>query len=337
MGYLVQLLISVSSSKSAIITMTNNIELVQKAETNFLSVVLANLLLPLGVFFLSLAGILIRLSEQEIGPNATIFNRLWITTLFFGIWLGIQALRKTQSSKFTVNSQSQYRLKDWLELFLQAIFSTACLVTWAWSLTETNVANSVLFHNLTPLFAIPLGWLFLQHYFDSRFLAGSFTCVIGVLVISIQDFHLNNHFQGDAIAFLSAIFYALTITITEKLRAKFATSTILFWSCLLGSLITLPLSWLLEDHLFPYSGNGWLSVLGLAFLCNIAGQGILAYCLKQFSSAFVSLCLLLEPLITAVLAWLIFAERLSLLNSIAFIAILSGLYLAKSGYGAEKT
>jgi hypothetical protein len=36
----------------------------------------------------SLAAIFIRLSEREIGPNATVFNRLWIATV---VWCGRSA------------------------------------------------------------------------------------------------------------------------------------------------------------------------------------------------------------------------------------------------------
>ncbi|MGL5062581.1 MAG: DMT family transporter, partial [Microcoleus sp.] len=37
----------------------------------------------------SFAAIFIRFSEQEISPNATVFNRLWIATVVFGMWNGV--------------------------------------------------------------------------------------------------------------------------------------------------------------------------------------------------------------------------------------------------------
>jgi drug/metabolite transporter (DMT)-like permease len=69
---------------------------------------------------------------------------------------------------------------------------------------------------------------------------------------------------------------------------------------------------------------------------QVIGQGIVTYTLKRFSSGFVSLFLLLEPLITTILAWGIFFERLSWLNGLAFFVVLAGIYLAKSGQGTEK-
>jgi drug/metabolite transporter (DMT)-like permease len=46
--------------------------------------------------------------------------------------------------------------------------------------------------------------------------------------------------------------------------------------------------------------------------------------------------LLLEPIITAILGWLIFDESLSPVNLLTFCVVLVGLYLAKSGQGVDK-
>lgn len=33
--------------------------------------------------------ILLKVSEYEIGPDATIFNRFWIATVILGLWNGV--------------------------------------------------------------------------------------------------------------------------------------------------------------------------------------------------------------------------------------------------------
>ncbi|MBA4455349.1 EamA family transporter, partial [Cylindrospermopsis raciborskii CS-506_B] len=58
--------------------------------------------------------------------------------------------------------------------------------------------------------------------------------------------------------------------------------------------------------------------------------------LKQFSSGFVTLLMLIEPLLTALFAWVIFGEKLSALNWIAFFLILTGIYIAKLSIGSVK-
>ena len=46
--------------------------------------------------------------------------------------------------------------------------------------------------------------------------------------------------------------------------------------------------------------------------------------------------MLIEPLLTALFAFLIFAEKLSILNCFAFILVLMGIYIAKLSIGSGK-
>ncbi|NEN93992.1 MAG: EamA family transporter [Okeania sp. SIO3H1] len=107
-------------------------------------------------------------------------------------------------------------------------------------------------------------------------------------------------------ALVYAIFYPGSILVVEHLRVKFKTTTILIWDSCLSCLLLLPFALLFEDRLLPVSLSGWLAVIGLGILCGLIGWGILFYSLKQFSSGFISLILLLEPIIAAFLAWGIF-------------------------------
>jgi drug/metabolite transporter (DMT)-like permease len=45
---------------------------------------------------------------------------------------------------------------------------------------------------------------------------------------------------------------------------------------------------------------------------------------------------LVDPVITAILAWIIFSEELSPLNWLAFSVVLAGIYIAKPSQGAHK-
>lgn len=293
--------------------------------------------LAIAVITLSFSPILTRITENELGPYATIFNRFWITSLALILGNGIKILWDKQSDRLSTTAQEAYTVNDFFYLFLGAILDTACLVTWAWSLTKTTVANSNLLHNTTPIFAVLGGSLLLSQCFGSRFLIGTILALGGTFIIAFQDFHLaEDTLIGDSVALVSAIFYAGVILVTEHLRVKFKTITILMWNSCLSCLLLLPSALLFEDRLFPASLSGWLAVIGLGILCNLIGVGALFYSLKQFSSGFVSLILLLEPMIAAFLAWAIFAEGLSFLNGLTFVVVLSGIYLAKSDRVLDK-
>ncbi|MBW4478367.1 MAG: DMT family transporter [Tolypothrix brevis GSE-NOS-MK-07-07A] len=295
------------------------------------------ILLVIGVFTLSLAAIFIKLSEQYIGPNATVFNRFWISFIVLGLIQGIQTIASHFFHKSPTQQQT-YTLQDILLLLVSAIVMSISHISWSWSLTKTSVSNANLLHNLTPVFTTLGAWLLLGHYFERKFLVGMALAVGGAFSIGIQDLHISgDNLTGDAWALLSAVFYAANLLVSEKLRVKFPTTTILLWSCLLRSFFTFPIVILTENRLFPSSIQGWLAILSLAVLCQVIGAGILIYSVKRFSSGFTSLFLMLEPILTTTFAWIFFAEYLSLFNLLAFIVVLSGIYIAKSSQGSDKT
>ena len=294
------------------------------------------ILLLFGVLLASLSPIFIRLSETEISPNAVTFDRYWIAAVVLGISYGLKAVASTVGGDRGI--KVSYTIKDIALLSLLAVFIIACSISWTWSLTQTSVANSNLLHNMTPIFAILGGWLFLHHRFNRRFTIGMVITLSGTAVIGIIDMQgaMGDRLTGDALALLSAIFYAGCILSTELLRTKFSATTILLWSYVLATSLMLPFMVFRGERIFPDSWFVWLAVISQAILCNIIGTGLLFHSLKRFSSGFVSLVLLLDPVIAAILATAIFAENLSIVNCLAFGVILTGIYLAKSGKGAEK-
>ena len=292
--------------------------------------------LSVGVLALSIAPIFIRFSAQELGANAIIFNRLWIVTIALGLWKFIDVLLSKKSPDLSIPQQS-YTLGDVALLLVSAIFNAACLVCWAWSLTQTSVANANILHNLTPIFATLGGWVFLGHSFDRRFIIGLLLAVGGAISIGIEDLQVaTDTFLADGIALLSAVFYAASFLLAERLRVKFSAATILLWCSFLSSLLLFPIVLIVEDRVFPASLSGWLAVSILGIVCTGMGIGSVFYSLKRVSSGFASLFLLLEPAIAAMLAWVIFAESLNVVNGLAFIAILLGIYLSQSGQGANQ-
>lgn len=276
---------------------------------------------------LSLAAIFIKLSERELGPFATIFNRFWVAYIVLWVWQEWESFRGATEGVKDI----EYTRRDQGLLVAAALMFWGCIALWAWSLTRTEVANSTLLHNLTPLFTTLGGWLLLQQRFDRRFIVGLAIAMVGAVALSVGDFQVStSHLTGDLASLLSAVFSAANLMIIERLRAKFSVNTILQWCCFWGAIWTLPVVLLTEDRLFPISASGWLSVICLAIVCQVFGQGLQAFSLKRLSSGLVGILLLLDPVLAALTAWVLFAESLTLLKWIAFFVVLLGVYLAKS-------
>ena len=286
-------------------------------------------ILAIAIIALSFSPIFTKLSEIEISPTATIFNRLWIATIIMSGWQLIQTppeFNNIQLKAFNFDYKQQTLL------ILASITATVSSVLWAISFTQTSVASSTVLRSLTPLFISFGAWLILKQRFNYQFMIGMIISIIGGIVIGWDDLRLGTEYLvGDGIALLSAALHGTNILIVGYLREQNCTTTkVLFWRCGFGALIVLPVVWLMDKQLFPVSLQGWLIVIALAIVCQTFGQGLLVYSLKQFSSSFVGIFALLKPIFTAVLAWIIFAENISLTSGIALLLILLGIYLAKS-------
>ncbi|MGB3510355.1 MAG: EamA family transporter [Microcoleaceae cyanobacterium] len=92
--------------------------------------------------------ILIRLSESEVSPNATIFHRCWITLAMVGLWNGLKIGGYPPSDRQDEPKLLYTTQVLWL-LLAMGIVGFTSMVLWAWSLTQTSVANSAIAFSLT--------------------------------------------------------------------------------------------------------------------------------------------------------------------------------------------
>lgn len=290
---------------------------------------IAFLMLGLALLAVSFAPIFIRLSETELGPNGTVFNRLFVFFICFGTG---RFITETFSATKKQEEASPITGKQWILLGSVGTIATISLVLWAISLQYTTVAKSVLLNNLTPIFTTLGSWLLLGKTFDSKFLVGMTIAVAGAITLGIEDLSgaAEGSLIGDLYALFSAVFLGTYFLIVEQLRLRFSATTILLWRCAVGSVILVPITLLAEGQLFPTTQTALLAVIGLGLISEGLGQRLVADSMNIFSSSFVSLFLLLEPIVSAILAWFIFLEHLTLTTWLGFAVVLTGIYLAQA-------
>jgi len=295
-------------------------------------------LLVVALVALAFTAIFIKLSLQDISANATLFNRLWIATVIFGVWNGIGELR-TKAIAPISGPQKSFPIKAIALLILIATIHVSGRFLMTWSLTQTTVAKATLLANMPPIFTMLGAWLILKQRFSYTFIAGTAIALVGALTLSLSDMSASGisaigvggstPLLGDAAALLSSVFYAASFLMIEELRRTLDAQRILFWRCLIGAVIMAPVMMIGGGPILPTSVASWVAVAGLAAICEALGHGLVVYSLKYFSSTFVNVFLLLESILTAVFAYFIFSEGLSLLNFLTFAMILGGVLITK--------
>ncbi len=284
---------------------------------------------------ISFAPIFIRFGETELSANATVFNRLLIFLVVFGLGQFISS--RLTPAETEAEALDPPTLKQWILLFSVGTISVCSLGLWAISLAYTTVAKSMLLNNLTPLFTSIGAFLFFGQRFDKRFLIGMAIALSGALYLGLEDLTGNEGLLiGDLYALLSAVFLGTYFLLVEQLRSRFSATTILLWRCAVGSALLLPLILLNGEQLFPTTLPACLAVIGLGIISEGLGQRLLADAMAELSSSFVCLFLLLEPVISALLAWAIFDEALNQTTWVGFAVVLLGIYLAQSSNSATQ-
>ncbi|BDI17570.1 membrane protein [Nostoc cf. commune SO-36] len=285
----------------------------------------------IALFALSSTAIFIKISLREMSAVATLFNRLWIATIIFGLWSGINQAHIQITEDKPVLPQQSYPIKEIGLLIAVGLVHVLGRLSWTWSLTQTGAANANALGSLNPLFTTLGGWLFFNQIFGRKFIIGLILAIIGAIAVGFEDLlRSNNNITGDAVALISSVFYAANFLLIEQIRNKFSVLTILLWRCVIATTLMIPVVLIFEKQVFPVTLSGWLVVFALASICEALGHGLIIYSLKNFSSGFISLLLLLNPVIVAILAWILFSENLSIFNLLGLSLILVGIYLATS-------
>ncbi|HAC63636.1 MAG TPA: EamA family transporter [Cyanothece sp. UBA12306] len=287
------------------------------------------------LFITALSPILFRISENFLSSSATIFNRFWIATVILSFWKGLLFLKRR-----SLENSPPLKLFDDLHslilLLILAIVFVIFQLLWIWSVTLTSIANSEVMHSLTPVFTTLVGWSLFGQKFDRQFLMGVAIAIMGSIALAVNDFSITlDKLTGDGLALLSACLWGANLLILEQLQTRLNIVVITILECLLGALFILPALLLTGGQLFPHSQGGWLTVISLG-LTVIFAQTLIAYSLKRLSSGLVATILLINPILAAIFAAIIFSETLNLLNSIGLLIILGGIYLTTlSKYGIK--
>jgi drug/metabolite transporter (DMT)-like permease len=284
--------------------------------------------LTAGAAVLGLSPILVRLAD--VGPVAIGFWRLTLALPILLIWHLIA--RRRQPAQMEPKPKSA----PWV-LFLSGLLFSGDLGFWHVSLQHTSVANSIfLLSAATPLFATIGGRIFLGQTIGRWFVAGMLVCIVGVaLLVSGRAGLGQGEWLGDALSVLAGVFFASYLVALAKCRQVYSVSAISLYSTLSTTIVLLPLSIILGETVIPQSAGGWIDLAALGLLCQAAGQTLLAFGLAFVTAGLSSLIMLLEPVISLIVAWPVLGEVPQAMQLLGSVAILFGIWLARRGSAPE--
>jgi drug/metabolite transporter (DMT)-like permease len=275
--------------------------------------------LVLGGIFIGGAPIFVRLSE--LGPTATAFHRmLWAVPL---LWLWVRF--GTRAGAVLPDDPRVTR-----RLCICGLVFALDLACWHLSIRYTSVTNATLFANFAPVVVTIGAWLFLHERITRGFLTGLALCISGAVLLVGSSFQASHrHVVGDFIGMITALFYGTYLLTVASLRSRVSTPILMFWSTFVAGIVLAGLALLMGEKLVPETMRGLTILIGLAIVTQAAGQGLIAYALGHLPASFSSLVILIQPVVAALLAWVLLGEPVTGLQAGGGMAIFAGILIAR--------
>jgi len=281
---------------------------------------LAYLALGVGVLALSFSAMFVRWANAP-GP-VTAFYRL-----FFSIFLLLPFFLPRIKGNSSIRSSA-----IWFPLLAGVL--TACdLALWTSSLNYTTAANATLLGNTAPLWVALGTWLILKQKLSAAFWRGLAITLAGAFVIMGSDFILHPRFGiGDVMAIFTGFFYGGYFLFTEKSRTHFDV-VIHIWLVGIGASIALfGINLAFQYPLTGFDTNTWLIFLATALVSQLIGYMALAYALGHLPASVVSPTMLLQPIVTTLLAIPLLNEIPNLWQGLGAAVALLGIYIINQNH-----
>ncbi|MCX5971302.1 MAG: DMT family transporter [Coprothermobacterota bacterium] len=276
------------------------------------------LALLVGILSLTFSSLFIRWSQAP-GPVVSFYRMAVAAVVLFPFFMFQPRVERQAGAK-------------WILLpILAGVFSGLDHATWGFSLALTNVANATLLNNIAPLWVALVAFFLWKERLGRRFWGGLALALAGAVFVLGSDFlrHPGTG-TGDLLAAGSSFFYAGYFLFTQRSRVHLNTLTHLWLMVVTAGLVLIPVNVMAGFSLWGYGLPAILSFLGAALISQVAGYLSLGYALGVLPASLVAPTMIIQPVLTAILAVPLAGEPLSWTQVVGGLTVLAGIYLVNT-------
>ena len=204
---------------------------------------------------------------------------------------------------------------------------------WISSLDYTSVAASVVLVCTQPVFVAILAYLLFRERTSPLSFFGILVALAGTAVIASDKAVGSATFFGNTLAVIGAVSIAVYVLIGRSLRTTgvgVLPYSIVVYASAAATLV--PAALYGGVPLWGYPGETWFWLWVVTLGPQILGHTVLNWALRYIKASIISGTILAEPVVSALLAWLILSERPGLATLLGGAVVLAGLFLLLRGY-----
>lgn len=222
-------------------------------------------------------------------------------------------------------------LKEHLLVAVSGIFLGLHFISWISSIYLTSVASASVLVTIHPIILIVFERFVYHVRFRFTVWVGVIIAFLGSLVIGYSDYDGQtmhpNPLLGNSLAVLAALIFAVYFLIGNRIRQRRNWLEYVFPVYGYAALTALVALVIMDGFTFEINFMLFLIGLALAIGPQIAGHGSLNYAVKYISPTLLSTLILFEPVVSSLMALILFGEVPLPLSLVGMVIVLVGITL----------
>jgi drug/metabolite transporter (DMT)-like permease len=184
-----------------------------------------------------------------------------------------------------------------------------------------------------PLFAPIAGYIFYKEKINFRNFIGILISFSGVTIVIYEIGKGITASPIGVILQFSAVFSAIAYTVVlHKISNRMNNFSIIFFQNLLGAIYFLPLWFIFEKNRLvatPFDPKAMLAIIKLSVFASTVAFIFFSYSVRHMGITRSNIFVNVIPVFTAVFAWIILDDQLTLQKLIGIIVVIGGLFIAQ--------
>lgn len=205
------------------------------------------------------------------------------------------------------------------------LFNTAVL--------HTSAGSATFLANNAPLLVGLLTWAITRRLPSRRFWTALAIALVGAwLIVAADARHAGREWSADLLAVMASVCFALYLLTTERLRKNVDTRVLVTLSTTSSAVTLLLVSAFAHISLAVPNTRSLAALLGLGLICQLTGYFCLTYALGHLPATVTSVVLLAVAPITALFAFGLFREHMTILQGIGGALVILGVWIVSRAH-----
>ncbi len=296
------------------------------------------LILALSLFMLSAAAVIVKFSTLH--PIVLLFWRLlFVTLLLLPLYITqYYEWYPRKKSKMMMSIKSKPIIpskKELMEILFVSFFLVGHFYTWFKGVPLLPISVASIIYATNPIYTAIIAYFVLKEEYHFRYFISFLMALLGIVITMRHDFSAHTiNLQGVGLMIATAIFYSSYMALSKKMRLKRDNISYSFYLNFFAAIISLiiliaAISFSSESiEWITFDFHNWWVILSLAVFASLLGHTLMIYSVAHLNLNFVSIFKLFGPLLSSLMAFLVFGEKMSTDHIIGFLFVASGVIIS---------